>query len=504
MASFRVPQDFTSFDDARDLQITVGFDPPLIFQDTMKVSHDVVALSLRCQPYKRSGPNRQAGDLHVDLTPIGKKGEPPTVATGFSKDRKPEFKPLLSPGTALRDQGRILFIDHRRSLAQHLPTVRGSALARLFEPVRRAFNASANGDTGRAAFQVQYQAALETLRTAELQTVEQVISDTTKRMVGFLGGQVLQDVTIGFGFADPSNPFNSLRLEFREGGLTVPGEELGLGVQSAMVVGVFEALRQLGDPIGTVVIEEPEMYLHPQAQRYFYRLLTDMVDDGSCQVIYSTHSPHFADMTRFEGIRLVRRPPGGSTSATFVEQPSDLEYLAGRRDAQRLVTSFTASRSEALFADRVLLVEGVVDVLAVRLLAQTMGYDLDAENAAVVDCGGKTAIPFYARICRALEINYVVLHDDDIADESAGAPEDRVRIASNNAKHRRSNEEIASVTPVDRLFIIAPSLEGALGLGRDADKPRRVAEEMAARRLDQLPPSLIAAVQSLVPNPPSS
>ncbi len=84
-----------------------------------------------------------------------------------------------------------------------------------------------------------------------------------------------------------------------------------------MVVGIFEAFRQLGGDFGTVAIEEPEMYLHPQAQRYFYHLLCEMAQNKQCQVIYSTHSPIFADVNRFEALRLVRRV-AGKTSVAFV------------------------------------------------------------------------------------------------------------------------------------------------------------------------------------------
>jgi putative ATP-dependent endonuclease of OLD family len=63
-------------------------------------------------------------------------------------------------------------------------------------------------------------------------------------------------------------------------------------------------MRQLRGDVGTVVIEEPEMYLHPQAERYLYRLLTEMADRRDSQVVYASHSLVFADATRFDDIRL--------------------------------------------------------------------------------------------------------------------------------------------------------------------------------------------------------
>jgi hypothetical protein len=38
-------------------------------------------------------------------------------------------------------------------------------------------------------------------------------------MLGFLGSRAVDDIKIGFGFADPANPFSSLRLLFTENGI---------------------------------------------------------------------------------------------------------------------------------------------------------------------------------------------------------------------------------------------------------------------------------------------
>lgn len=491
LRSFRIPQDFTNFDSSRDIEIRVDFDPPYVHRDTHSTEHKVTVLRLTCKPYRKSGKWGEAGDLHVDLEPLNEKGEVPNVAVGQSqKGQKTQFGPLRV-GTDLREHGRILFVDHRRSLAQHLPSVRGSILGRLLQRARKEF-------TAKDDFKTKYEAAMNTLRTKEVKEIEQTVANTAKRMLGFLGRQTTQSVDIAFGFADPANPFNSLRLEYRESGLAVPGEELGLGIQSAMVVGIFEAFRQLGGDFGTIVIEEPEMYLHPQAQRYFYRLLCEMAENGQCQVIYSTHSPIFADVNRFEAVRVVRRT-GGQTSVAFVQdqQRGDLKTA---RENFKLGNRFDAARNEVLFARRALLVEGFGDRIAAHMAAEKLGVDLDAEGLAVADCGGKAGIELVARVCRALEIPFVVLHDEDVWPiENIADPAKRKKQEKKNQDEQRMNQRIrVAVGHNDAVFVISPSLEAALDISRDArDKPRKIAQAMGQVDINNPSPQLAPLVDAV-------
>jgi predicted ATPase len=64
---------------------------------------------------------------------------------------------------------------------------------------------------------------------------------------------------------------------------------------AAQALAIMEALescnsQRLGGLL--LLIEEPELYLRPQAQRYLYRLLREFTLAGN-HVIYSTHSPAF-------------------------------------------------------------------------------------------------------------------------------------------------------------------------------------------------------------------
>ena len=57
-----------------------------------------------------------------------------------------------------------------------------------------------------------------------------------------------------------------------------------------------------------LLIEEPELYLRPQAQRYLYRALREFTLAGN-QVIYTTHSPAFLNVTRLDELVFVDRLP---------------------------------------------------------------------------------------------------------------------------------------------------------------------------------------------------
>lgn len=492
LRSFRIPQDFTGFDATRDIEIVVEFDPPYIHHDTHSNEYPIVALRLTCKPYKRSGKWGSAGDLHADIEPLNSQGAVPSVAIGQpTKGQRTQFGPLRV-GTDLREHARVLFIDHRRSLTQHLPYMRGSILARLLQPARKEFTAQDD-------FRKAYEQAMDLLRTEQVKRIEGTVAETAKRMLGFLGGSRAGSIDIGFGFSDPANPFGSLRLQYQESGLAVPGEELGLGIQSAIVVGIFEAFRQMGTECGALTIEEPEMYLHPQAQRYFYRLLCEMADKNQCQVIYSTHSPIFADVSRFEGLRLVRREAGEHSRIAHVphERKTALDQA---RAAFKLGGRFDSTRNEVLFAQRALLVEGYGDRIAALLVAERLGHDVDAEGVTVVDCGGKSGIALVLGVCHALNIPCVVLHDEDVwSTDSVGDDVKRRKLEAENKSEQAMNERIRQAAGTAPVFVMVPSLEKVLGISKNSsDKPRRVAEALAGVELkaplERLRP-LIDAVQ---------
>ena len=100
------------------------------------------------------------------------------------------------------------------------------------------------------------------------------------------------------------------------------------------VLEAVECCRSEGLAGLLLLIEEPELYLRPQAQRYLYRLLREFSLAGN-QVIYSTHSPAFLNVTRLDELVFVERlARTGTPDPTFCRRRRAGDRAAGchRRD----------------------------------------------------------------------------------------------------------------------------------------------------------------------------
>jgi energy-coupling factor transporter ATP-binding protein EcfA2 len=493
LSQLDIPGDYYGLDASQPLRIEAHFDPALVYADAKGDVHEVSILRFETAPYKKKTGDKLPGDLRDTFVPLNSDGAAISVCIRRpAKGQPPQFQPLISVNSGLREQARVLTIGENRTVFGQLPGRRGSVLRDLLDEARRSFLRDASGE--RTDFQARYHEAVDALRTDELKAVEATIQDTARRMLGFMGGRAAGSLAVEFGFVDPSNPHSSLRLLCKQDGVLLPADNLGMGEQSALVVGLFEAFRQKGQGLNTVLLEEPEIYLHPQAQRYLRRLLEDLVDTGQTQIVMTTHSPVFADMTRFRSLRLLRKADA-TVTATRVRDPADIAFLDDELVHARLTQYFDAQSAEVLFARAALLVEGHGDRLAAMEVAAKLGIDLDGEGLSVIECGGKNAIPFYARACRSLGIRIAILHDTDIyeGEDLAAWQEEDTKAAP------AANERVIAAAGDDvGIFVVEPTLEYALGIGRSArSKPMQVLERVRAQDADTLPAGLIDAVRRL-------
>jgi len=205
-----------------------------------------------------------------------------------------------------------------------------------------------------------------------------------------------------------------------------------------------------------LLIEEPELYLSPHAQRHLYRMLRVLAQRGN-QILYSTHAPVFLSVDRLEELALVRH---ASAHGTTLFQPEPL----AETETFRALSAFDSDRAELFLARCVLLVEGRTEKLTFPLVFQALGVDPDKEGILVLECGGKGNMPLFARICNACDVPYVVVHDRD-------APKGERPVES----ERVVNRQIREVAGSRRTVVLTPDFEAVLGVrsGSRAGKPQK-------------------------------
>jgi hypothetical protein len=214
----------------------------------------------------------------------------------------------------------------------------------------------------------------------------------------------------------------------------------GLGLVAGMERLLASNLRHF-----VLLIEEPELYLSPHAQRHLYGLLRALAQAGN-QILYSTHAPVFLSVDKLEELALVRHTPSGGTSL-FQPQP------LAEAEMFRALSEFDSNRAELFLARCAVLVEGRTEKLTFPLVFDALGVDPDKEGILVFECGGKGNMPLFARICNACSVPYVVVHDRD-------APRGVRPVES----ERVVNRAIREVAGSRRTVVLTPDFETVSGL----------------------------------------
>lgn len=193
-------------------------------------------------------------------------------------------------------------------------------------------------------------------------------------------------------------------------------DEVGSGMQNLILLSIFQTYAELMGGKVILAIEEPELYLYPQAQRELYRIFKELSEKS--QIFYTTHNPNFVDASRAHEIEMLQKD---RESGTYNLQKSEhLTPENAEKEKYKIYTQFSTERNELFFARKVLLVEGDSDkILWSTLAKEKYNIDIDGGGISIIECGGKAGVVYFIGVCRLLGIqNYFSVWDED--DEGDG------------------------------------------------------------------------------------
>ena len=196
-------------------------------------------------------------------------------------------------------------------------------------------------------------------------------------------------------------------------GISIPFELRGAGVRRLFMVAYFQyeaavSLHVAEGPKYIFAVEEPEVHLHPGAQRDLESSFQDLADLGH-SVIFTTHSPVFASSASLRDVILVIRPDARAKAL-------QLPFI----DAAQIAAELGVEASDRLVGkNHVILVEGPRDVEfytnVLSILYGAKYTSLDPNKVLFLQCGGISNLRFSVttRCIDSAGLKWGVLVDSD-------------------------------------------------------------------------------------------
>lgn len=187
-------------------------------------------------------------------------------------------------------------------------------------------------------------------------------------------------------------------------------DEYSVAAEASGLVNVISILAALFDEdIQVLMIDEPEVSLHPQLQSYLLREIQKSVSRYGKTVIISTHS---TQMIAFNSINDLSNLIFFTQKKTPIQIHPEIPELENRKLRDFLMRMSQVYKT-GFFAKKVLLVEGASDLIICQFLSNRLELNIDVAGTQIIPVDGKGQFPIITKFFRLIGKEVVVLTDLD-------------------------------------------------------------------------------------------
>ncbi len=185
-----------------------------------------------------------------------------------------------------------IFLDTERNIMEYMPSNRWSLLGKILLDINEEFKKTKDRDgkflhdkfrqeMNRLRDQYLFQAGRdfsvpEDKQETNIQKLKRILQEETANQLN----KSLDDLKLDLSLTDPWHFYRTLQIIITDFGQAFQASQMGMGVQASLSIAILRAYGELklkNKP--TIFIDEPELYMHPQAQRNFYRILRELTQD---------------------------------------------------------------------------------------------------------------------------------------------------------------------------------------------------------------------------------
>lgn len=240
-----------------------------------------------------------------------------------------------------------------------------------------------------------------------LEKIYKVVNEDEKNEIGLKDG----NVSIKQGISYKPDISSGYKIEVEDTSLKyiVPLTHNGVGYNNLINIYMLLKLPELrpGRDFRILCLEEPEAHLHPAMQYKLFKYIKKINDENKLnqQIFVTTHSSNITSVSGIENMYMIDY----NRSFDEVVNMNLSNQLKDKNDSQKHIMKFLdVTKSDMLFAKKVIFVEGLAEKLILPKFLEKEGYSYENEHISIIDIGGKH-FKYFIDIYKDSDINKKIL-----------------------------------------------------------------------------------------------